>query len=650
LFFFTLLFCVVSSLSAQNRQKIVPVDSEIYQAIKSLYIAQGLALPSTSGPWSEGELLLMLKRLDLSRLTGSALDAYNFVEQELTATPRIAKFSIVQSLELHTHSNPESFLTEEDYIRPWNYQKPLVAFDFELFITDYMYNFFEFSLGSSVYNDQVDSATVKFYDPETGQYRYNTSNSTPDDPWQESELKHGYIGSLQYGKAPVSSNFPILTSLNPYELDWNFPARAFLAVGGNGWGIAIGRDRLSWGPGESGNFMVGDHIQYHNNFRLTFFNESLKYMFSISPFQSTDRYFSNDIYSSSDSDGAEGVWNDPDDRNPNRDSGSLVGRNYHFFMAHRVEWRPQFLKNKVNLVVTEGLMYHDTALDLSVFNPAYFMHNISRSQTTNSLLTAEADFSPFPFLNIYGQLAIDEMTFLNEPKPGEDTSAMADAFGYMIGAQTSLPLWKGMFTASMEFVKTDPFLYLRSADPHDDFAIQEAGQAGINFVVANRYDYIQNLYKEDFLGYRWGGDALVFNISAGFRVAGKWSIALNYFNMQHGTYDKWTTYSWVGPEVLENEANPDSIYENPYTGTTGFENPSTPTELHDRANHADPEAYKRNAVAYTNAFSLLGSWNFTKNLSVFGELDFVSIRNHGNIKSDTVDSDVQFTIGVTARY
>ena len=50
---------------AAAEQKIYPVDSEPFQIITSLYITQGLALPSTAGPHSGDELMKMLDRIDV---------------------------------------------------------------------------------------------------------------------------------------------------------------------------------------------------------------------------------------------------------------------------------------------------------------------------------------------------------------------------------------------------------------------------------------------------------------------------------------------------------------------------------------------------------------------------------------------------------
>ncbi|MFA6906424.1 MAG: hypothetical protein WCQ62_09350, partial [Sphaerochaeta sp.] len=47
-------------LSAANHQKVYSLDSDIYEAIQILYVSQGLSLPSTTGPYSQAELTLML--------------------------------------------------------------------------------------------------------------------------------------------------------------------------------------------------------------------------------------------------------------------------------------------------------------------------------------------------------------------------------------------------------------------------------------------------------------------------------------------------------------------------------------------------------------------------------------------------------------
>lgn len=49
--------------AVSNQQKVYSLDSDIYEAIQILYVSQGLSLPSTTGPYSQAELTLMLEKL-----------------------------------------------------------------------------------------------------------------------------------------------------------------------------------------------------------------------------------------------------------------------------------------------------------------------------------------------------------------------------------------------------------------------------------------------------------------------------------------------------------------------------------------------------------------------------------------------------------
>ena len=69
-------------------QKIYRTDSQEYENIKLLYIATGHALPSTTGPWSNAELLGMISKIDRSSLTGAWVDIYDSVMESLNAPPK----------------------------------------------------------------------------------------------------------------------------------------------------------------------------------------------------------------------------------------------------------------------------------------------------------------------------------------------------------------------------------------------------------------------------------------------------------------------------------------------------------------------------------------------------------------------------------
>ena len=47
-------------LFAYNGQKVIPLESEVYSAIDTLYLLEGKALPSTTRPWTVAEAELYL--------------------------------------------------------------------------------------------------------------------------------------------------------------------------------------------------------------------------------------------------------------------------------------------------------------------------------------------------------------------------------------------------------------------------------------------------------------------------------------------------------------------------------------------------------------------------------------------------------------
>jgi hypothetical protein len=586
-----------------NRQKIIPIDSEIYQAIKSLYISRGLALPSTTGPWSEDELLRMLAKIDPEALAPGEKAAYDYAQKELNREHGIARFNFEAAVEARGHTNTTEFTRQDDYMRLWHEAKPMFDIALEAWVTPYAYAYTGLSIGNFVYNG---TATA--------------SNGGT------------YITSPFFGEEAFSTNIWMVPPSEMNYLSFNFPSRALLAVGGSGWSLVAGRDRLSWGPGESGNFVVGDQLEYHDSARVSWYGDSLKYTFNVSRFPWVGEYYKTD------SDGADysdytGVHDPSDDAT----GDEFVGIN--LFVAHRVEWR--MWKDKLNFAFTESVMYEDGNgnIDPIIFSPVFFLHNLYKSKSANSLIALEADYTVIPGLNIYAQFVMDEAALPGEYVPGEDDYACPESMGYMLGAKTAFPLSfaeiDGMFTASLEGAYTTPYLYLRSKLQPKYEGEQYSSGAGdypLGYVVANRYISTSghSNYVEEFLGYRWGGDAIVVNANAGYRVFGQWNVKANLILMFHGTQDKWTYWS----RMYLDEDSPNNV--------------TTPSTEHQTSNAADPNVSDRKAIATTTALSLSGAWNlpWVPGLSVYGQSDFIFVVNKGNIEGKNA-FDAQFTLGVS---
>jgi hypothetical protein len=575
------LFAGTSADNENNRQKIHPVDSDVYQAITFLYSSRGIALPSTAGPWSSDELLNMLEKIDRKDLQGGETAAYAYVTEKLQRKERDASFGLDLSLEGYYHTDTENFTREEDWIRGYDERKPILDITLETWPADGFYGYSSLSFGGTRFNE---------YTAAEGPVSYH------------------------FGSQELASNLFFLPPGEVGDLDLGMPYRAFGAFGGEGWSFQVGREQLSWGPGVSGNFILGDHFPYHNTGRFTAYGDTYKYTFATSFFPHPSQYYPI-------IDGSGNFINNSNQRQ------SLTGLN--MFIGHRLEWR--LFQDKVGLALTETIMYQseDNTIDLRILNPAMIFHNYYIRSDANSIIALEVDYSPITNLNVYAQAAIDEFPLPGEYVPGEDDNAYPNAYGLMVGAKGAYPLKRGFAYGSLEWAKTDPFLYLRDKD--DSASSPE--DYGISYTAAQR-EYFSHgiIYNEEFIGYEYGPDAIVINAQGGYKEFGKWFVEGNIFYMLHGTHDIWTVWTRVD------------------TGDPGDDDPTppvTPTDSHETENNGDLDADERDSVSKTFYISAAGGYAILPELSVYGQVDYLQVENPGNIAANGTIRDVQLTFGIT---
>ena len=211
-----------------NKQKIFSLDSDVYEAIASLYVNQGMSLPSTTGPYSEAELLAMMDKISTDNLIGATKNTYDYIVKQLDVQPKMQNkgmglsWNFDANLETYTHMNTTAFTGRESWNRGYISQKPLLSVGLETWPSDFFYGYSEFSVGNT-----------------------RTLGNT-------------------FGTTAFATNMIGLPPAVVDDLDFNMPYRAFVAMGGDNWTFQLGRDRLSWGAGESGNLMMGDNLKYHN--------------------------------------------------------------------------------------------------------------------------------------------------------------------------------------------------------------------------------------------------------------------------------------------------------------------------------------------------------------------------------------------------
>lgn len=575
---------IVASLSAEgDYQKIYAVDDPVIDYLESLSLLTGLSLPSTTGPFSGSEIKAMLERINYNSLSFFEKELYDKISDKIEsdASSPVFTASLLVSPEAYINSNYSSsfFQTRDKWYRGWSRQKQLLNIITEEHVGENFYGFFNFSIGTA---------------------KDHTTRS--------------------FGDSILWTNIPFLLQNDMKQLDFNFPLRAFVSAGGVHWSLFIGRDRLSWGNGKTGNFIIGDHIKYHNAAYFKAYDKSFKYTFLISAFPHPRNYYAKD----------GNVTGMKYSRNGLGRGQSDYMNGIAAFIAHRLEWN---IVPSVSLTLTEGVMYMsaDNKIDLIAFAPAMMYHNNYTRSNTNSILALEADWTVFKGFNLYGQIVIDESVLPGEENPRTTTKeAEPNGRGLLMGATYKKALGKGILTFNLEGAVTDPYLYLRDGDAQAGETDREQtnGRWGINYVVALREmsgaGGTEN-YNLDFLGYRYGGDAIVAYLSAGYLVPDKWSMGGSFFFMIHGTHDKYTAWTRVSKDT----------------------NKTTPTTEHQTANYNDENADKRNSAEITGILSLQGSWSIIEPLSIESEVDFIYIGNPGNIKSNPPLFDIQTTISIS---
>lgn len=555
-----LLICLSFSLVfAANEQKIYDVHGEEYQDMCMLYISQGMAVPSSSGPWSGAELRMMLEKIDRKDLKGAEQSIYEGLLKtlDIANTHRISEdlamtYDSTIAIEAYAHTNTDSYADESLWRYDYEERQPFYTGSFETWAGEMFYGDFEFLL---------------------------TLNPARDDS----------TGSL-FGESTITTNIPVVPPSELNDLNMNMPYNAFGSVGGDHWNLQIGRDNLSWGSGETGNLMLGGHLLYQEFVKFTTFHPSYKFTSVYSFFPHPDNY--------------------------NNDEGQETSvSGLRFFAGHRLEFR--LFDDRVNLNISESMMYmsEDNSISLGVLNPFMLYHDNYIRANSNSMLAIEVEASPADNWFVYGQFAVDEF-----PLPGEtsDTSnAHPTALGFLGGVKAVYPISEGFFYGNLEAAYTDPYLYLRNNGG--------VGNFDVNYVVGIRsFSPSGNIYVlEDFLGYEYGCDAIVLNLTGGYESLNDFYVEGTLFGMLHGVN------------------NMDSLW---LIGTDAF-NASTPlsTPISDPDNDGD-------SIETTLLAELKGGYAFNDSWDVYGQIDAVWKKNFQNIAANGTESDIQVSVGTTYEF
>jgi hypothetical protein len=440
---------------ARNTVKIIPVHDGIYRSIDLLYREAGLAPPSGSRPWSIDEWERVIDRIPWADLSPVGRTTLRSIQDRLRQEQEY-RFSdsdtfqldlaLTLALEGYAHTNRDDFTEEEDWVFGYTRRSPSVLLSLEIDLHDWLYLYSDMQYGKNRYA----------YDEKT-----DTASSEPI-----------------YNKS-VSTNLHTLD-----DLDFETPYRGFFAVGGDRWNLAAGRDLMKWGHGISGNFVLNDHLDYHDMVRFVSYHDRLKV-------EATWLFFDHADFTMRREEPSPGV---------------------RMFLAHRLEYRPW---RWLSFALTENVMYQNDHLDLRFLNPLFVYHNLNNRSMFNAIASAEVEVAPVPGLTLLYQYSMYQA---RAPLEG---GSQPDAMGHLAGYRLVFPRWNGYLYHELEGVYSDTYMYQRDL---------------IDMKVMRRQFVIEHNFATPlaFLGYPYGGDVWVLNGLLGYHHADFFDLYLELFYMQRG--------------------------------------------------------------------------------------------------------------------
>ena len=307
------------------------------------------------------------------------------------------------------------------------------------------------------------------------------------------------------------------------DFSMNFPYRAYFSAAGSWYSIQVGRERFDFGSSPTGSFVISSDLPYHNALSLSLFTENFKYNFFASFFPHPSQYIMNP--------GTTASMYETDlvfDQNEDAFTGIKM------FMSHRFEWISD--KRNHHIAVTEGIMYQSDygILDLQVFNPMMFFHNMYIAGNSNSILQLDWNFAFAKGVTQHLSFAIDDLSIPFEETDGSDTRP--NAIGLQYGIATSHVFMDGFFEANLEFTMMSPYFYLRDGRKDSSYPV--------DFVVAIRNQRssfgIYDLYT---IGYEGGGDQSIVYLDFSYRVPSSYQIKAFFEYRKYGENNLMTVYA-----------------------------------------------------------------------------------------------------------
>ena len=458
------------AVAAQNDQRVYRRSSEEFLALRTLTVSQGIALPFSSGPYSQAELIAALDRLDPARMSAAERATYRLLRESFVQTGRYQEENGAFAFRARPEISVEGYLNADSDNRFREYRherrRPVLRIPFEFWVTDHAYAIFDLDIGKN----RPDFSRFPTYN-RSSQFVYDPAD--PDSGFRTTEERPW-------------SNVPT----DPKTLNIQFPTRAFLAGGGDHWWWQLGRDTVDWGNGYTGNLYISDYADWYDAAQLSTFWERFKFSF---------------------------VWVSLDGHliDSEREPRDEEHKN---LIAQRWELR---LWDRLGLVYTEGIMFGRDAPELRHLNPIYHFHNLYTNVrgVGNAHRSLEFDFALTPGVSLYGAISPDQWT--SPLEPGTDIRDEPNAIAYLAGIDYRRPWRSGLVNATFEAVYSSPWMYIHNHPL--------TSMTSRRFVMAMHGKRENQIWYDKPLGHYGGNDFALLWLDLGYREFGSWNAGITTY-------------------------------------------------------------------------------------------------------------------------
>ncbi|MGP1437452.1 MAG: hypothetical protein ACTTKH_00095 [Treponema sp.] len=514
-------------------------NENIYDALYFLSITNGEAMLSNKTPQSQGELQKAISGFDVENLDEASLSTYSYIEnrfyrKHLLATDYL-KFDIDAffALQFKLLYQPK-YTPYIDQFLSYNSTPPPILIPINILMSNYCF----------FYTDLVIEKN-----------------------FAATRLSHTY------------TNVPFFQR----DLDFHFPTRAGMSIGGAFFNISFARGPFNVGRSLSGSMLISDVNDRLDYFNATIFTKNFKMDLNIFQLQHARYVF-----------------------------------------MHELSFR---ILKKASITLHEGLLVN-SYFDPRYLNPFMIMHNYapwydpwqrtsknsSDEVYTSCQLGITCDIVPIKNLRLYGQFGMNQFQTPSELKSG--ASYIPNGMGGLLGVEYVHPIFNGYLVATLESSYADPWLYI-----------------GKNkWVSFNHYrnEVVSSLknYKDStvniWLANPYGPDTITLFARVGFNNLNKWKLDFIYRFVCKGENEAF--YFDKSKEIAPN------IYY-PYSDEANIKHP-------DWARWTTPSG----VPTYFNTLRLQGFYNIIQNLFLRGEINWTIAT--GKIAGHALDASLSIEYNI----